>query len=154
MPKTPELKWVSCTKEVNPVVGTTRHLIPTQGGAVTTLCGSSGLGEGVWRGNTTKPECSTCMRIVRSNISSVTVEVPGGYNFIREESDSATNKNLKPAIARRDIVAIKGSSHHFVVMRTDEDGGFSATHTDDERIKIIVRANETDDIVIIRKWER
>lgn len=151
MPKTPDLKWVSHAKDLGWSTGQTRHLLPTQGEAVTTLCSTTGLGD-VWRGNTVKPQCVVCMSRMQE-IAPDAVSVPGGWNF----SDSATNKNLEPAppaIARRDIVAIKGSSHHFIVTRTDKDGGFSATHVDDERIKIIVRANETEDIVIIRKWER
>ena len=57
-----EYRWVSCSLELSWDASRYRHLLPVaakdQG---TTLCGASGLGEGVWRGSKIKPECVACI---------------------------------------------------------------------------------------------
>lgn len=142
--------------------GLSRHLISGKKGSLTTLCGCTGAPAEVWRGNTTKPECRKCLEILNSPISSLTVEVAGGYNYLKveggyTESDSAYTKQelleqqRAITIERGDTIAIGTSSHSFIVTRFLKGGGFKATHVDDDRIKLVVYRNELDDVVIIEK---
>lgn len=52
-------KWVSCAKDVNYAVSLERHVLPE--GSDTTLCGSTGMGEGAWRGSKVKRPCKRCV---------------------------------------------------------------------------------------------
>jgi len=61
-PKQPRTyRWVSCAKDVNWTVARERHLLGN--GAITTVCGATGMGETVWRGNKTKPQCKECTEV-------------------------------------------------------------------------------------------
>lgn len=59
---TEDLKWVSCSKELDWSTAQHRHLArnPDKDGYVTTLCGATGS-PGAFRGNSTKPICRTCV---------------------------------------------------------------------------------------------
>lgn len=162
--KTPDLKWVSHAKDLGWSSSQTRHLLPTRGEAVTTLCGITGLGSGTWRGNTVKPQCGVCMSRMHE-IAPNTVSVPGGWDFLKveggyTESDSAyTEQELLEqqraiTIEHGDVVAIGSSSHHYRVTSLIKGGGFKATHVDDNRIKLVVYRNELDDVVIVEKSRR
>lgn len=59
-------RWVSCSRDTHHQVAQTRHLVVAEADlrhaeAITTLCGSTGVGQGVWRANTTKAACSACL---------------------------------------------------------------------------------------------
>lgn len=52
-------RWVTCTRDTNWSVARERHVLTRNG--IDTACGSTGLGEGVWRTNNRKPPCATCI---------------------------------------------------------------------------------------------
>lgn len=52
-------RWVSCSADTNLTVAANRHII---GRGPTTVCGATGLGARVWRGNSTKQPCPVCVR--------------------------------------------------------------------------------------------
>lgn len=53
-------RWVSHARQYGPS-HYHRHLLAVHPKAVTTLCGTTGLG-GVWRGDTRKPVCDGCVQ--------------------------------------------------------------------------------------------
>lgn len=53
-------RWVSCARDADYMTSLTRHVL-TRGG-INTACGATGLGQGVWRGNTRKPLCDACVK--------------------------------------------------------------------------------------------
>lgn len=53
-------RWVSCARDSDYVTSRSRHVLTA--GGVNTACGATGLGEGVWRGNTRKPPCAACVK--------------------------------------------------------------------------------------------
>ena len=59
-------RWVACSRDANPVFAVYRHLLPDIAGPMRsqgdTFCGASGVGDGVWRGNTHKPKCVRCAK--------------------------------------------------------------------------------------------
>lgn len=62
-------RWVSCSMDVNWTVAQRRHLIPVGPNprrplrTGNTLCGATGMGDGVWRRDVRKPPCPHCVRV-------------------------------------------------------------------------------------------
>lgn len=54
-----DYRWVSCAKDVDWATAQYRHLV-VKGGR-DTLCGATASHSDVWRGNSTKPVCQSCM---------------------------------------------------------------------------------------------
>lgn len=59
------VRWVSCSQEASYAASRHRHL--AKPGALTTVCGASASHASVWRGNTTKPQCPTCLRVAAND---------------------------------------------------------------------------------------
>lgn len=67
-PKTVEPIWVACSEKEFGPVGIYRHLLTAMpkpnATASTTICGATAMpGNGIWRRNSTKPDCKSCVDI-------------------------------------------------------------------------------------------
>lgn len=59
----PTYRWVTCTQESDYMTSRKRHLLPLGASTGTTLCNSTGVGEGVWFANQSKPACPACEKV-------------------------------------------------------------------------------------------
>jgi hypothetical protein len=59
-----ELKWVACSKDASWSASQERHLIFP--GQLTTLCGCTASIPEVWRGNSLKPNCNECVKVLNT----------------------------------------------------------------------------------------
>jgi len=57
-------RWVACSMQEFGDVGSVRHIV--RGLGVTTACGCTASHADIWRGNTTKPRCASCVEKVQS----------------------------------------------------------------------------------------
>ena len=61
-------RWVACRQEDGYSTAQTKHLLSLRTGSQgTTLCSASGMGEGVWFANQTKPACKTCSDVAEQH---------------------------------------------------------------------------------------
>jgi hypothetical protein len=58
-PATGNRPWATVPVREWPATGNRRHLVPH--GGDTSLCGTTALPLGMWRANTSKPECESCL---------------------------------------------------------------------------------------------
>jgi hypothetical protein len=59
-------RWVACSQDADYAASRSRHL--AYPGGLTTLCGATASEPAVWRGNTTKPQCRTCLRVAEEGL--------------------------------------------------------------------------------------
>lgn len=77
--KKPDLQWMTSGRIAY------RHLIdPAE---MQTLCGEESLQSLKWQEDTRRRACPQCLSIALNNISSVTVAVVGGYDYLPEASE-------------------------------------------------------------------
>jgi hypothetical protein len=62
--KRAERRWVACSREVSYAASTHRHL--AYPGSLHTACGNTASHADIWRGNSTKPPCPSCLKAVGS----------------------------------------------------------------------------------------
>ncbi len=56
-------RWMACSAKEYGAVGVKRHLVYSDG--LSTACGASASHSEIWRGNSTKKPCPTCVQIGR-----------------------------------------------------------------------------------------
>lgn len=81
--KKPDLQWMTAVGHPY------RHLMSEQQGGPVAVCGSRAY---VYAPDVSRRACPQCLSIALNNISSVTVAVPGGYNYLPEESEPMADR--------------------------------------------------------------
>lgn len=85
---TQNLRWVSCGRydTADVIFRQRRHLVPrivaADAGALTTLCGATGMPASIWSPNSRKPKCPGCIAVLGAQAATERPARREGFNEV------------------------------------------------------------------------
>lgn len=106
-----DYRWVSCSKDADWATSQYRHLVVP--GQLTTVCNASASHPEVWRVNSTKPNCSACMKAGKAIVEWQTkqlLKLTGPKETDMMDADKADDFAAKQAEASKEAVQTQSSA--------------------------------------------